>query len=80
MPEKRKHSQDKQIIPRGLSAGKQAYGDELLARTASRTAGWPFESLLAWRVYPDRVVLIAEDGRKIEIPVSAVESILLEEV
>ena len=41
---------------------------------------WPFESLLAWKVYPDRVVLIAEDGRKIEIPVSAVESILLEEV
>jgi hypothetical protein len=80
MPEKRKQSQNKQIIPRGLTAGKQAYGDELLARTASRTVDWLFENLLAWRVYPDRVVLIAEDGRKIEIPVSAVESILLEEV
>jgi hypothetical protein len=80
MLEKHKHSQDKQIIPRGLSAGKQGYSDELLARTASRIADWTFESLLAWRVYPDRVVLIAEDGRKIEIPVTAVESTLLEEV
>ncbi len=77
MPEKNRRNQTGQNLPRGSSAGKQANRDERLAGKACHLAGYAFDSLLAWKVYPDRVVLIAADGRKHEVPI---ESILLEEV
>ena len=77
MPEKNRHIQTNHNLPRGSSAGKPANADEMLARKAARIAGWAFESLLAWKVYSDRVALITSDGSKHVVPMV---SILLEEV
>jgi hypothetical protein len=77
VPEKKIRTQVRQNLPRGSSAGKQANRGEMLAGKAARIAGYAFDSLLAWKVYPDRVALIASDGSKHEVPF---ESILLEEV
>jgi hypothetical protein len=57
--------------------GKHPNGDETLAGKAARIAGYAFDSLLAWKIYSDRVALIASDGSKHEVPI---ESILLEVV
>ena len=77
MPDKNRRTQVKQNLPRGSSAGKHLEEGEKMVRKAARIAGYAFDGLLAWKVYPDRVVLIAADGSKHEVPTG---SILLEEV
>lgn len=77
MPEKSRHTGTRQNLPRGSSAGKHPEEGETLARKAARIAGYAFDDLLAWKVYPERVALIAADGSKHEVPTG---SIFLEEV
>ena len=49
--------------PRGHAAGKVPSAEQV-ARKAAAGAGLQFGQLLAWKVYPGRVVLIGRDGKK----------------
>lgn len=49
--------------PRGASAGMAS-----VIRQAAGSIGWDASTLLDWKVYPDRVVLISADGRKAVLP------------
>lgn len=66
-------------LPRGITAGKASGRDEALARQAAKKEGFPFESLLAWKVYPERVVLITADGHKHEVPIAGLDGNIKEE-
>ena len=66
--------------PRGSTPGRKAHPAELTARRAAASKHWVFEDLLAWKVYPDRVVLIDLDGRKVEIPLAELNASLEEAV
>lgn len=56
--------QTRQNLPRGSSTGKSPSNEELLVKKAAGMVGFDPEELMAWKIYPDRVVLIAVDGRK----------------
>ena len=73
------HPDRQHNLPRGISAGKAVGEGEALARQAAKKAGFPFESLLDWKVYPDWVVLIAADGRKREVPNTGLNGNIKEE-
>lgn len=80
VPETHDRKRNKQNNPRGQTAGKQADGNEILVRKAARLSGCTFDRLLAWKVYPERVVVIDSNGSKHEVPITEIESTLLEEV
>lgn|GEM_PF-6562584 len=46
--------------PRGASAGMVS----VLCLAAGKV-GWEVSTLLDWKIYPDRVVLISAEGRKV---------------
>ena len=80
MSNQNRRREAQQKAPRGSSAGREnPGGEEKLARRAAQQTECVFETLLGWKVYPDRVVLIAVDGRKHEIPVLELINIHLEE-
>ena len=79
MSNQNRRREAQQKAPRGSSAGREIPGEENLVRRAAQQTECAFETLLGWKVYPDRVVLIAVDGRKHEIPVLELINIHLEE-
>ncbi len=62
MPGSRKKS-----IPKNSQMTSQTFlpgGDDFLCETC-RLLGRPFEDVLSWKVYPDRIVILFATGQKV---------------